>query len=165
MLSKNVWLAQSRETRAKIASFLSLPRSSGMIVEGASGNQRIVSDGYTDDDLSRITTEVLIQNLGEDTLVDLGIDMTNFYDLFNELVRRMEIPPQDIYAYINEQQPEPLKEEVLLTIKEPEVTSLSNISPELKEQLSGRKKMLSNAKKILEEHGAPKKKIARKIKR
>src|SRR5260221_10529239 len=86
MLSPRYWLGVRQETRAKIASFLGISKTGGSEVIG----QTVVSDGYTADDLSVITLERLRHELG------LTESDDNFYQLFDELVRRLELPPIEL---------------------------------------------------------------------
>jgi intracellular sulfur oxidation DsrE/DsrF family protein len=96
MLSKKIWLEQRPETRQRIANFLGLPKSGHCEVLNDGMTARVLSDGYTDDDLATITLEKLKFELGEKTLDDLGINKEDFYAMFFELVRRVELPVQSM---------------------------------------------------------------------
>jgi hypothetical protein len=125
MLSQHIWLQLSLTTRQRIASFLGITRSGTTQVEYNGTQGRIVSDGFTQMDLSKITTELLKQELGEETLVALNVNTDNFYDMFNELVRRVELPIVEF--------PQPVAEKPLEPIVEPytppiiEHTVLANV--------------------------------------
>jgi hypothetical protein len=80
MLSPKIWLGLSQTTRRAIAEKLILPHSGGVEVV----DNRVVSDGYTPNDLALITVEKL-QTL-------LNSKETDFYALFNKLVEQIETP-------------------------------------------------------------------------
>jgi hypothetical protein len=75
-------------TRKNIATFLDLKHSSNVEV----ADNKVVCDGFTDQDLCAITPELLKGALDEKTLVEKGISTTDVYDMFYELVRRLEMP-------------------------------------------------------------------------
>lgn len=78
MLSQAVWLQLSQPTRKEIARLLSIPRSGGTeVVDG-----RIVSDGYTMNDLMLIDLEKLQTYLKSAE--------RDFYVLFDQLVKKIE---------------------------------------------------------------------------
>ena len=84
MLSRTEWLKLAKPTRQKIAILLGIPRSNGTVVEG----DRVMSDGYTDRDLATLTLEKLQEFMGDKS--------ENFYELFNQLVKNVELPPVEI---------------------------------------------------------------------
>jgi hypothetical protein len=93
MINRFKWLEVKPETRKNVIAFLSAvdgfePIKRSGVVEVA-GN-KVVCDGFTDHDLCAITPELLKAALGEHTLTE--IDKTDVYALFNELVRRLEMP-------------------------------------------------------------------------
>lgn len=123
MISRSTWLSLSQETRSRISTFLSLPRTGTTEVINDGANSRVVSDGYTDADLEHITPELLRENLGEPTLVKLGVSTTDVYEMFRELVRRVELPVVEIdpSTFVEEKKEEVVeekKEEVIEEKKE-----------------------------------------------
>lgn len=84
MIAPSVWLSLKKETRQSIAAFLGMKKSGGVEVYDG----RVLCDGYTADDLSYVTLELLQRETNQTG--------TNFYELFNELVRRVELPPVDL---------------------------------------------------------------------
>lgn len=80
MLSQSYWLQLSSETRQKVAHALNIKRSGGTVVEG----NRVVSDGYTPDDLFAIKVEQLQEFTGSND--------TDFYKLFDLAVKMIENP-------------------------------------------------------------------------
>jgi hypothetical protein len=103
MLSKLEWLKLKKETRQAIANFLGMTRSGGTdVVDG-----RVACDGYLDSDLAKVTLELLQEKFSSTN--------TNFYELFKEMVRRIENPPINLQVEreiktVEEKMPE--KEEV-----------------------------------------------------
>lgn len=84
MLNQLIWLKLKPETRANLAVMLGLHKSGGS--EVVAGVQ--VSDGYTPQDLLGITVEKL-QTV-------LNSKETDFYKLFDELVKRVELPVEEV---------------------------------------------------------------------
>lgn len=85
MIPTMYWLGLSHETRKKIAILLEIPRSGHTEVV----DNRVVSDGYTPIDLAVVTLEklqIFMQNKKED----------NFMKLFEQLVKNVELPLQEI---------------------------------------------------------------------
>ena len=94
MINPKVWLALKQATRQNIAAYLGLRRSGVTEVNGGV----VVSDGYSAQDLMDGITVTKLQTM-------LGIDETDLYKLFEELVRRLEAPPVEIT--VPEPTPEP----------------------------------------------------------
>lgn len=88
MINRFKWLEVKPETRRNIAVFLNIRPTGGIEVV----NNQVVCDGFTDKDLCTITPELLKESLGEGTLKSLGVSTTDVYEMFYELVRRMELP-------------------------------------------------------------------------
>lgn len=107
MLSPLVWLQLSPETRKKIVTKFNLYKSYGMDVQGG----RVVSDGYTVNDLSKITTE----GLKEVT----GLDTNDFYALFNAFVLQLE-QGETVNTAISDTKKETIIEETLAVAPEEE---------------------------------------------
>lgn len=76
------WLMVKKETREQIARDLNLSKRGGCIVEDG----RVLSDGYTHDDLSGITVEKLQEATGI-----MGDDL---FELFGFLVDKIENPKE-----------------------------------------------------------------------
>lgn len=99
MINRFKWLEVSKETRQNIVLYLrdftTFPefKKSGMIE--VAGN-KVVCDGFTDQDLLKLTPELLIAALDERTLEARGVDKTDIYSLFYELVARLEMPPVEL---------------------------------------------------------------------
>lgn len=74
MLSISYWLDLPQETRSNIAKAMGISKSGGAVVE----NGRVMCDGFTQDDLDKITLGKLQTYLG-------STDM-NFYDLFERAI-------------------------------------------------------------------------------
>lgn len=91
MVAPSVWLQLKKETRHKIAAFLGMSKTGGVEVYDG----MVACDGYTAEDLSMVTAELLQK--------ELGLESTDFYELFRELVRRIELPPVEM------KMPEPKK--------------------------------------------------------
>lgn len=119
MINRFKWLEVKPETRVNIVAFLnSLDNPQKLVRTGCvevAGN-RVVCDGFTDQDLCAITSELLIEALGEKTLDEAKINKSDIYALFYELVRRLEAPVTVI--------PE--------EIKEVEEKKVEEITPEVK---------------------------------
>ena len=85
MLSKLIWLGLPQTTRQALRAYLNIPKSGGTeVVDG-----RVVSDGTTDLDLATVT-------LGKLQEIFSDPEETDFYKLFNKLVKNVEIPPIEI---------------------------------------------------------------------
>lgn len=80
MLATKIWLELPQATRKKVATYLEIPRSGVTEVSGG----RVISDGYTMNDLAQINLERL-QKL-------FNTEDTDFYKLFNRLVANLEAP-------------------------------------------------------------------------
>ena len=99
MINRFKWLEVSRDTRTNIVLYLKdftdFPefKKSGHIE--VSGN-KVVCDGFTDQDLCKLTPELLRAALDESTLKDRGVDPQDVYALFYELVARLEMPPVEL---------------------------------------------------------------------
>ena len=95
MINRFKWLEVAKETRQNIALYLKdftdFPEFKKSAMVEVAGN-RVVCDGFTDQDLCNLTPELLIAALGEDTLEARGIDKNDVYALFYELVTRLEMP-------------------------------------------------------------------------
>lgn len=77
-LSYSVWLKTASATRYKIADLLGIkPRVTRHVVDG-----RVISDGFSPDDLAAITKEKMQELTGSKS--------DDFYVLFEELVKQVE---------------------------------------------------------------------------
>jgi hypothetical protein len=104
MINRFKWLEVAAETRKNIIVFLSdvngfppITRSGYVEVAG----NRVVCDGFTDQDLCAITPELLRAAMGEHTLEHLE-NKDDVYALFYELVGRLEGKPVFINPMIDE---------------------------------------------------------------
>jgi len=104
MLSQSYWLQLSQETRQKVAQALNINRSGGSIVEG----NRVVSDGYTPDDLYEVKIEKLQQFTGSDS--------TDFYKLFDLAVKMIENPIIEVKGKVDLK--EAIKPEEIFEVEE-----------------------------------------------
>ena len=85
LLSQPKWLKLSQATRAKLVGLFGLKRSSSTeTYTGRDSITRVVSDGYTAEDLLAVTTEKM-QKI-------LDTDRKDFYELFDEIVANIEAP-------------------------------------------------------------------------
>jgi hypothetical protein len=85
LLSQPKWLALSQSTRARLVQLFGLKRSSSTeTFTGRDSITRVVSDGYTAEDLLAVTTEKM-QKI-------LDTDRTDFYEMFDEIVANIEAP-------------------------------------------------------------------------
>ena len=85
LLSQPKWLKLSQATRAKLVGLFGLKRSSSTeTYTGRDSITRVVSDGYTAEDLLAVTTEKM-QKI-------LDTDRTDFYEMFDEIVANIEAP-------------------------------------------------------------------------
>lgn len=99
MINRFKWLEIKPETRRNLVVYLNSTDGFPKIVHTGQVevvNNKVVCDGFTDKDLCAITPELLQAALGPNTLIELGIDTGNLYDMFYELVRRLELPPIEI---------------------------------------------------------------------
>ena len=78
MLSPTVWLGLKPETRRKLATVFSVPKTG--VVEVV--NNRVACDGHTPKDLMAISVEKLQKHT--------GLKMTDFYKLFEASVKIVE---------------------------------------------------------------------------
>lgn len=117
MINRFKWLEIKPETRVNIVTFLnSLDNPQKLVRTGCvevAGN-RVVCDGFTDQDLCAITPELLIAALGEKTLDETKVNKSDIYSLFYELVRRLEMPvtviPEEIKKTEEKKVEEPVAE-------------------------------------------------------
>lgn len=85
LLSQPKWLSLSQVTRAALVRIFGLTRSASTeTYMGRDSQVRVVSDGYTAQDLLAVTTERMQEIL--DT------DRKDFYELFDEIVAKIESP-------------------------------------------------------------------------
>jgi hypothetical protein len=85
LLSQPKWLKLSQATRAKLVGLFQLKRSSSTeTFTGRDSITRVVSDGYTAEDLLGVTKEKM-QKI-------LDTDRTDFYEMFDEIVANIEAP-------------------------------------------------------------------------
>lgn len=98
MLSRLKWLELPNDIRFKIIQDFNVPRSGHAIVE----NQRVVSDGHTDEDLQHITIEKMQEFLK--TKED------DFYKLLNRVVESYSAPINAIYEETPKQDEGPVSE-------------------------------------------------------
>lgn len=76
------WLKVPANTRARIKEVFGLTRSGGSIVQNMGRGIEVVSDGYTDQDLSEITVEKMQKYLKSKE--------TEFWKLFSETQAKIE---------------------------------------------------------------------------
>jgi len=99
MINRFKWLEVSRETRQNIVLYLKdftdFPEFKKSGVVEVAGN-KVVCDGFTDQDLCNLTPELLIAALDERTLEARGVDKNDIYSLFYELVARLEMKPVEL---------------------------------------------------------------------
>lgn len=88
------WVSLPINIRMRLVQLFNIPRSSGSLVE----DNEVVSDGYTHDDLTRITVEKM-QKL-------LDTDEKDFFRLFQSVVDTLSAP---VEPAIPVEQPHPLK--------------------------------------------------------
>ena len=85
LLSQPKWLALSLSTRARLVELFGLKRSASTeTFTGRDSVTRVVSDGYTAEDLLGVTIEKM-QKI-------LDTDRKDFYELFDEIVANIESP-------------------------------------------------------------------------
>lgn len=106
LLSQSVWLSLSRETREKLAVLFSLNKSGGVQVSNGPTGAVVLSDGYTYQDLSVITTERMQEVTGSDS--------ENFYLLFKKVVA---IVNDEVYEDELEELIEVVEEEILENVQ------------------------------------------------
>lgn len=133
MLSQSYWLQLPPETRQKVAHALNIRRSGGTVVEG----NRVVSDGYTPDDLYEVKVEKLQQFTGSDS--------TDFYKLFDLAVKMIENPMIEVKGQVD------LNE----VVKPGEVLQIPNIT--IKKELSISELLPADKILVNEEKSQPKK--------
>jgi len=96
MINRFKWLEVKPETRKNIVVYLNsidgFEKINQTGVVEVAGN-KVVCDGFTDQDLCSITPELLRAALGEETLEFFGVNKDDIYSMFYELVRRIELPP------------------------------------------------------------------------
>ena len=99
MINRFKWLEVKPETRKNIVIYLkdftSFPEFKKTGTVEVAGN-KVVCDGFTDQDLCNLTPELLKAALGEHTLEARGVDVNDIYSLFYELVNRLEMPPVEL---------------------------------------------------------------------
>lgn len=82
LLSTSVWLSVPKATRDKLAQLFELKRSGDTQVDVGAEGARILSDGYTGEDLMKISTASM-QKL-------LNSNSTDFYQLFQTVVENID---------------------------------------------------------------------------
>jgi hypothetical protein len=80
MIATITWLSIDQSTRKELANILNIPRSGGTEVE----DNRVISDGYTPQDLATVTVEKLQEVLDSKE--------QDFYKLLETLISRIENP-------------------------------------------------------------------------
>ena len=115
MINRFKWLELKPETRQNIVIYLNTIEGFPKVVKTGTvevAGNKVVCDGMTDQDLCKITPELLRAALDERTLRDLKVDTNDVYAMFYELVRRIEMPPVEIKSTPLEESPESVKESI-----------------------------------------------------
>lgn len=80
MIYQQCWIHYSNEIRTKLRELFSIPKSSGCTVE----NERLTSDGVTNDDLKVLTDEKMAEYLKQ--------PITHSEDMLEKIVKQLETP-------------------------------------------------------------------------
>ena len=88
LLSTSAWLSLSKTTRAALAVLFNLPKTGTPSASIGSAGSKIESDGYTAQDLANITVTKMQAILDSDS--------NDFYGLFEQVVRVIENPQDEI---------------------------------------------------------------------
>lgn len=99
MINRFKWLEVKPETRKNMVVFLNSTEGFAKVLPTGNvevAGNKVVCDGFTDQDLCNITPELLRAALDEKSLEYLNINKNDIYAMFYELVRRLEIPPVEL---------------------------------------------------------------------
>lgn len=107
MISRSYWLSLPIETRQRLAIALEVPRTGSCEVFGS----QILSDGYTDKDLSHINLETLKDFMREP-------DNDNFYQMLDVLIDRLTNPITVENPVVEEKEKPSLEEDIELLKKQ-----------------------------------------------